>query len=427
MTIMKNKGGLLFYAFTFVFFITPNLPMPTSAQGPLGPGLYILIIGLFLILGRNYKSNLVDNRYFGIIMLLSSILLFSDILKALMFEPSYELKFIFIRVLNFALFFLFGQLMISKSKSEEAFVISPFYLKVYYYSVLFLAFILYGQATGFITFGEVYPARTYFGIKLPFNKPVGLLELSDGKLGIIIAPIILLAMINTKKDFRFFKIRWPRIVAMVLLLLIIILQSRSAYLGFVIAFFVFVLLYPSRRFRLYTLGFTAISGTLVLISGLYSFIWAGLVGEGIYSGNVEARAHDLSFAINNFLESPILGVGHKNTLYFASPLDTTGLGSHNLFLDHLASGGLLAFVPLVLLFVVFFYYTGKYYLLALRKKLNNHIGLSIWLITSMIYILVELSFYRGFYNEYTYLFLAFGLISYLNFTKIKNEENAAYS
>lgn len=121
------------------------------------------------------------------------------------------------------------------------------------------------------------------------------------------------------------------------------------------------------------------------------------------------------------MEAPFIGVGHKNLILYKNPFASHGVGVHNLFADHLGSGGLLATLPFITIFAVFFFYAVKLHLVSIKVQSNRMIGFSVWLISSMSYIIVELFFYRGFYNEYLYFFLALGGIAYLNYKLLKSK------
>ncbi len=424
---MISKKGIFFFFFTFVLFITPSLPMPTSALGPIGPGLYLLLIMLYFFFEKDIKPFVYRNAYFKQMLVLTVILLLSDILKLVLFDLKYELNFVIVRIVNFGIFFIYGQMLLSQYDDGNNLKLDNFYLKVYFYSILFVSLILYAQAFGLLRVGEVFDGRTYFGLKLPFKKPVGLFELSDGKLGIMIAPLIYLSLLSVYKKISFFKIRFDILLSIVMFVLLVLLQSRSGYLAFMVSFVVFVFLLPSKTIRWSFIGSSIAVLILLIISGFYKLIWAGLVGEGIYEKNVDARGDVLAHTINSFLKNPLYGLGHKGVILQKSPFSSHGVGLHNLFSDHLASGGLIAFLPFVGLFVVFFYYNLKSYFLALKTKNYPVVGFSIWLIVSMVYIIIELFFYRGFYNEYLYFFLALGTISYLNQQQLTNEKNIAHS
>ena len=417
------QSTTLFSLFVFVLFITPNLPMPSGVLGPIGPITYILITAAFFVFTKKYNPAITKNNYFRIYFFLSFLIILSDLLNLILYSFQTEIKFLMIRVLNFFIFLVFAQMMIIKNKSSGLYEIHPFLLKVFIWSIYFIAFILFGQAFGFINIGEVYPGRTYFGLPLPFNKPVGLTELSDGKLGIIIAPIIFLALLAINKKISLVKMKWPYFVVILFTFLLFIMQSRSAYVGLFTGVIAFILLYPSRKVKYFFIG-SGIAGLAFLwMTGILSFLIGGLVGEGIYATNVDSRNIVLFHAIDMFKESPLWGVGHaalvlQNRLYD----DVSGLGSHNLFADQLGSGGLISFLPFACIFIMFFYYSLKLYFIGLKLKKMKQVGFAIWLISSMIYIITELFFYRGFYNEYVCLFFAFGIIACLNYTILRSKE-----
>jgi len=359
-------------------------------------------------------------------MLLNGLLLISDLIMILQFD-AFGAKVLMVRLVNTFIFILTTVFMIEKDPETGLYKISSFFNNIYIYSILFISAILYGQAFGLIKFGEVFRARTYFGIQLPFNKPVGLFELSDGKLGIIIAPLIFYYIINSIDKFKFNKIRYGISLIVLLALLIVIMQSRSAYLALVIAFFFLILMFNTYKSRLLLKIGVVSSTVLYLFTNVFQAIWIGLSGEGVYAGNVSSRGTTMAFAFNKFLSSPIYGVGRSNLVYYHNTLyKDHGVGSHNLFLDHLGSGGLLSFTPLILLFGLFFYYCFKLFFISRRMRVKSQIGFSMWLIISMIYIVVELNFYRGLYNEYIYFFLGFGTIAYLNYKKLLYEENITH-
>ncbi len=422
---IQFQSTIVFLFFVFVLFITPNIPMPSGALGPIGPITYILLTVIFFVFTKKYNPDLSRNNYFKIYLFLSVLIILSDLLNLLLYNFSTEIKFLMIRVLNFFIFMVFSQMMIIKNNNSGLYELHPFLLKVFIWSIYFLGIILFGQAFGFINIGEIYPGRTYFGLILPFNKPVGLTELSDGKLGIIIAPIIFLALVAANKNMNIIKMKWPYFVAILFSFLLFIMQSRSAYVGLFMGIIAFILLYPSKKVRYFFVGSGLLFLFLLWITGILSFIIGGLVGEGIYATNVDSRNVVLFHAIDMFKESPIWGVGHaalvlKNRIYD----DVTGLGSHNLFADQLGSGGLISFLPFIGIFFIFFYYSFKLYLVGLKLKKMRQVGFAIWLISSMIYIITELFFYRGFYNEYVCLFFAFGVIACLNYSILRKDLNS---
>jgi len=422
---MENKG-VVFMFFTMVLFLTPHIPMPTSALGPIGPIAYLGLFIAFLFFIKNKSFLQPKNNYFKYFIFLSGILLLSDILLFILYDKS-GYKTIMVRVVNIAIFILTIAYMVDQDDKKQYFRISPFFNRVYIYSVLFLSLVLYGQAFGFIRFGEVFRSRTYFGIQLPFLKPVGLFQLSDGKLGIIIAPLIFYYLINRFKEFRFNKVKYTTLLIALLIFILFVMQSRSGYLALVIALFFLVVLFNTRKSKLLLKSGIIFASILFFFTNIFQFIWAGLAGEGIFAQNVESRGNTMSFGFEKFLTSPLYGVGRSNLTHLNNPLKGgTGVGIHNLFFEHLGGGGLLAFIPLTASFLLYFYYCFKLFFLAKKQGVKDQIGFSLWLIVSMIYIIVELNFYRGLYNEYVYFFFGFGAIAYLNYKKLSYEKNITH-
>lgn len=430
---MKNKvainskrivgKGIMHYLFIVVIMVTPNLPMPRSAYGPVGPALYLFITFFYLFLNRGIIQRNYRNPYFKYSLILTVLLLLSDLLKVVLFDPIVELRFFGVRLVNLGIFFMYGQFFVQKELDEEGnYTINKTYFKYYLLSILVISLILYGQALGVLNIGVFFRARTYFGIQLPFYKPLGLVDLSDGKLGMMIAPIIFLGLLVASKKYAFIKIKYGLLIAGLALILLIILQSRSGYLGFALSLVLYVILYPSRKLRLYSLGIGLFVLAFLLATGLWKFLLAGIVGEGTYEKNVYARGSVYAFSVAKFYESPLYGVGHIDLIKHKSIFSSHGVGNHNLFLDHLGSGGLIAFIPFILTFILFYYYCIKDYFIALKNKAYKRIGLNIWIMIATFYSLIEQFFYRGFYNEYLYLFLALGIIPALNISKHRRKQ-----
>lgn len=416
----KSKKDIVYYFFLAVIFITPHLPMPTSILGPVGPAIYFGLTLLFILnlLSKPIPISL-KNYYFKALFFCQIFLLMTDVFRLMIFDPESEFSIIPVRIVNTGIFIMASYYFIDYSSENGHYVFNKKLLNAFVWSVFVVTIVFYLQAFGLLTFGHSTPGRTFFGVKLPFRKPIGLVEISDGKIGTFVVPVALLFLVNYYERFRFFEFK-RRITAFLLLsFIVVILQSRSGYLGFAISLLLFFLLYPSTwsKFLKILVGFVGF--IVIIFSDIYLKIWAGLVGRGIYETNVDSRSTLLNHAIDQFKNSPIIGVGHDKVSYQVS--SSHSVGAHNLFLDHLGSGGLITIIPLVLLFLIFFYYAFKSYYGALRIHNTYLSGLSLWLILSMTHIVVELSFYRGLYNEYVYLILGMGGLVCLNYSLIKRK------
>lgn len=414
----ENRKNLLYYIFVVILFITPHLPMPTGVLGPIGPSLYLLLFGLFILnILKNPVTINLSNNYFKFLFLCQIILLLTDVIRILIFSPYKELNTALVRVVNLGVYVVCSYYFINYDQIKNYFVINEKLLRVFAYSVLCVSVVFYLQAFGIIAIGEVTPGRTFFGMQLPFKKPIGFVEISDGKIGTFIEPITMLFLVNIFQRLRFIKLKFDILIFILLVFIIIVLQSRSGYLAIFISFALFFILYPSSLSKLLKI---ASAGILIIFvtffSDIYLKIWVGLTGEGIYEKNVDSRATTMKYAWDQFTNSPFYGVGHTAIEYETSLTDS--IGAHNLFTDHLGSGGIISFLPLVLMFVPILYYSLKLYFLSIKINNTYNLGVSIWLITSMASIIVELNFYRGLYNEYVYLMLAIGAIAYLNYMRL---------
>lgn len=410
---------ILFNIILFALFLTPHIPMPTGALGPLGPGMYL---GLFLlvivfILGFDKIPYSFQNKYFLLHLILALILIWWDFFN--MFRGSFmkELNFILIRITNLGVFTIFSFSILESNKNNSFFLPKKAILKTYYFSIVALSLLLYLQAFEIITIGEVFRGRTYFGIQLPFKKPLGFFDLSDGKLGCMIVPAFFLSLVCSFKQLRFIDVPFPKTFSVLFFFLMIIVQSRSGYLGLFLSVLVFCFLIPYKFYRNLVVSSMILFAVFLYLSGLYKLIWLGLVGEGVYEQNVASRGQVIMNELVAFFDSPIIGRAHENSIIITHE-GQGHTGSHNLFTNHLAVGGLMTFIPFIMMLLSFLYYALRNLIIFNRRKELMYSGFAIWCICSMAHITIELSFYRGLYNEYYYFMLAFGVVLYLN-TKVK--------
>lgn len=273
--------------------------------------------------------------------------------------------------------------------------------------------------------GAQYSKRSFFGFQMPFYKATGL-PLSDGKIGTMIGPVFLLLLLNIffYKD-RFTKLLFRHFQLLLILAGIIICQSRSGWLALSVCLAYLFSSFFGKYTRFFTKFLLLFGGIFILVnSGLF---FKSLVGEGIYAYNVFHRGNSNLFAFTKFIESPIIGVGHSN-LNFIEFSELHGnqwieTAVHNLFFDQLGSNGITGFIPLIGLFIVYFSFVEKLYLQSIRLNANRIKLFCIWLKLSMIFIVIELNLYKGFYNEYLFLYFSFPVFAYL---KLKSLEVINY-
>lgn len=402
--------------------------MPATPPFPFGPAMYLIVFLSLIFFIRERLPETIMNNYFRVLIVLQFCLLLSDIFRIVLFGIDDEMFYIPIRIVNAGIIILFTYFFVEKNEPGGLYNINPFFLNVYLLTVFIASLLLYGQAMNIINFGMINNGRTFFGIQLPFDKPVGLFDASDGKLGIMVGPLCFLFLVCCYKTTAFVKVKWPFFFLLYYGFLVIVLQSRSGYLGLALGAGVFILIHPANINRMILAGGTVISVILLAFTDVFQMIADGLVGEGIYEKNVEGRGDGFRLAFEKFLTSPLWGVGHEGAMHNRGYLnELQGTITHNLFLDHLVSGGILTGLPVTLLYVFYFYITVKFYNLAREVKNDRMMGMAIWLICAMVYIVTELNFYRGLYNEFMYIYFAFAAMAYCNIKILKREKNSAYS
>lgn len=271
-------------------------------------------------------------------------------------------------------------------------------------SAVILSILVVLEGFSIISIGnETLVGRELFGVRLPFRKATGL-PMSDGKLGILLIPMFyfmtfnFLNAVSARKKITYFAF------ASLILLAILVAQSRSGWLALVVSGIVVIGLRYRRPIERATLAFMVLLlGTAGFLYGVFDFLIKGIVSEGIYRENVFGRFDFLLFTFERFLDSPIVGGGHAG-LFLKTE---TGAAQvvHNLFLDVLASYGVLGFIPFLLGWI----FVGKGLLSSVSQKLkyNEDKIIAQWLVVCFISLMVELSLYRGFYNEYTFIYIGF--------------------
>jgi hypothetical protein len=284
--------------------------------------------------------------------------------------------------------------------------------------VLFLGYILlacviiFVGVSGIGIFGEVRPARTY-GIKLPFFKTAGVPR-SYGEFGVIACAAWSYFLVSKRDLSR--PCRWA--VAIVIILSVIISQSRSTYMGILlVSISYFALLRRATRLMIGICLLVSLLFPLIVSTGMSAFqenrLGKALMGEGLYEKNVHGRFATFQKAMNLLLNEPgrlVFGISHAEWTRVAAGLEDAAedadVGLHNHFLSNVVFlgpvGGAIAllifFVPLVALI--------KY---APFDVVDNQL-----LFLSFCGMSVCLNFYEGFFSIIVALELCCLWISYGN-------------
>ncbi len=208
-------------------------------------------------------------------------------------------------------------------------------------------------------------------------------------------------------------------------LLLLVMGSKGALLGFILAFFLslwtlsFVAPQRSRRGHILLLGLLAFA-VLVPLS-LLSRTGQFLLQTGIYENTVLTRAVEMAVGIQLFLNHPLWGIGSGNLVfYFHEYLNRVGIvsqeifwmlkgeatdvsiGYKNLFIAVLAEGGLIG----VTLFLGFLFFVFRWLLRALKIRPREGILLFVF-----FFILITMQYTDG-YNR-VYWWVGLGLVQAL--------------
>ena len=118
-----------------------------------------------------------------------------------------------------------------------------------------LCLLIFLEGTGIISSGFERANRTFFGVTLPFRKATGV-EMSDGKLGTMIVPLLWLLLLNSFQRYRIVPLPFRRWQIVLVGLAILIAQSRSTWLGVAVSGALLLLLLPGVRYKkmLYLIG-----------------------------------------------------------------------------------------------------------------------------------------------------------------------------
>lgn len=385
----ERKGwNLLNISFAVFIFFAIAYPMPTQSRLGYLSGLIVLLLGLFLI------PNLVRcqtvfywNKYVFKILIVFLILIISDLLCALFFNPTQQLLYLGARVATIVIFLAGLSFFPSLLNLRRI-------IKIYLWSIIILSLLTIAEGVSFIKFGtRISPPRTFFGVKIPFNKTSGF-DMSDGEFGIMVAPAFLYLLIQFFSKSGLKPLIGRIFMIITIGLALFISQSRSAWLGLVLSIVAVIFMLPKKKTRKLLLFCAVVLGIVLLLTNIFSFILEGFTGEGTYKKNVFARLNAYLLGWDYFKRNPLVGVGHGNATYMVF---SRNILIHNQIIDQLASTGILGIIPLLALYIIFFRTALRLY----RDAKDNEIRcFTIWITASMVHAFTELMLYRGFYSEH---------------------------
>ena len=387
------------FGISVIFFIViiPFFPLPKTVLGFLAPVSIFLLFGLFFIQIILKKFDFYFDLNISLITLCFIILIVLDAINGIRFENILEFKYIFARFVALAVFLLvIAYLQIAKHDGVELVA------KTILISACIVSILIILEGFGLTSTGiHSEKGRLLFGIRIPIRKATGV-PLSDGKLGMLLVPALTFLLIPNL-SYKLLANKWRALALIILSLAILIMQSRSGWLGFLTGLsFVIAFFSLNSPYRAYLITFYTFILSLLFFTPLGEAIFNGFVGEGIQADSAEGRLLGAQQALQASTSNFILGQGH-GTVFIENELGKVHI-IHNLFLDQLASNGIIGLI--VLLFVYLFFIYLIFFALNKCQINSKDKFILIWLVTCWASVFVEQNLYRGFYNEYISVYLA---------------------
>jgi len=261
---------------------------------------------------------------------------------------------------------------VCRTKADTIYMIP----KMIFNSAVIVGLLTMASGFRFITFGhETLQGRAYFGARLPFRKSTGL-PMSDGEFGILMIPAVIFGIMLMARKAPSFGIKYPVAKTMIIMMAIIICQSRSGYM----ATCVFIYLN---------------------FAGVISWIITGFISTGVLASNAENRGNSFIYALNVGSENPFFGVGHASAIFVRKGGQVV---IHNHFFEQFTANGVIAFIASTAL--VFGLIGRAFWRAMYRRSPDPELRfMQAWCTAALIGMATEMALYRGAYTEYLPIFI----------------------
>ena len=384
----------------FFLFIVPFFPLPKTVLGFLAPLSVIFLFGFLVLQIATRKIDLQLDININTVIVCFFLLIVFDLINGMRFESLVEFKYVFARVTTL----IVTLLVVSYLQNNPQHGIKWVMLAILFSAVV-VSILIILEGFGLVSTGiHSEMGRRLFGIRIPIRKATGV-PLSDGKLGTLLIPSLTMLLIPGLLSEWLHK-RWRLLFIFLLVIGILIMQSRSGWLGLFAgwAFLIAYYINRSKYIAFHLLAVTLMAGIL-FFSPVGEAIFAGFVGEGIQAQSASGRLLGAQQALAASTSSFILGQGH-GTVFIENEIGKIHI-IHNLFLDQLTANGIVGLLVLLFVYGFFLWLIG----VALRKVSKNSFAerYLLWLVAAWLSVFVEQNLYRGFYNEYIAICLGIAL------------------
>lgn len=391
MNLNNRKYSGIDSAFFAFIFLMPLIPRPTI-ENPLkylGPLTIMVLIGTFITWRlMNVKNIFILPKKVLLLITLVVFILLLYLGKIVTFNDWRELPYFISKLISFILLYSFLRWMILKDIPIKSIY------KCLFSGVLILSFItIFCGITGISLFGEegdIRPPRVY-GITLPFYKTSGIPR-SFGEFGIFMSVAWSYVLMYRYELKNYQKIIYPTVI----LLAVIISQSRSTYIAILLITLSYFLL--RHRIKLYKYILIAALALPIIIGLAMPILIKSpaakvFIGESTYEKNVLHRLLSYKVALDLIVDNPkkaLAGITHANWKDFFFEMTDEEVVLHNNFLSSIIFLGIIAGLVNIFLLLL-----PTLLLLTMQIEKSKIISL-IFLIT--LGSIVCLQFYEGFFS-----------------------------
>jgi O-antigen ligase len=350
----------IFFAFIFIIAFMPR-PTVDSSVALIAP----IVISIFLFLSLSYfflnGVGIISSNYRLInLFTIMFFIIFLYATRIAIRNESNELNYLLGRILSFLIIVVFLTWLNSRQVSVVEIYKSIFF-SVIFVSLIVTYFGITGRGGFFIFSGMEHGREFSSGFSVPFYRSAGI-ERSYGEFGIFLSAAWAYYLLFRKN--HTFIIR--SICGILLILSIIISQSRTTWLALILVTTTFLFIkVGGRKIIIYFL--LAMTFFLPLVTNLISTVGRELPGirsiigdRNIHEANVESRHNIDVLAINLFFKKPVemlVGISHAKWFEafprnFEKDSGHGIAGIHNHFLANLVYMGLFSGLLYMLLYLI---------------------------------------------------------------------------
>lgn len=254
------------------------------------------------------------------------------------------------------------------------------------------------QSLGYPIWSEIHKPLSFGEFVFPLNRTTGY-PMSYGGYGILNVSVLPLAVLSLVRGKGLYSSRWIALLVSVLVLLaVVISQSRSTWLAVGTAFGIMLFSATYRTWRKKAVFAWLVAIATLSIFGV-GFAWN--LGVDLYEANsisIQQRYDQYAAALKMLRSNPVAGIGYGQFSKLYEPIDVpweTAAGArmlHNYFLNKAVATGIIG--PLLTSFLLA--WIVSVYWRSIQQKGEEISGwFMVGLLSSLVGVLIEMCFYPG--------------------------------